>query len=562
MIKQKCQFWNGHFIFLILQKHTFTMRPILLFIGLSAGIVGHAQTWKDTTASLEKILSRYPENGPGAELAIGRNGKVIYSAARGMANLEDSVRLTTVSRIEAGSVSKQFTAACILLLEQQGKLSLNDDIRKYFPEIPDYGHVITIRHLMNHTSGIKDWGAVAAISGWPRSSKTYSNDDALHIICLQKTLNNVPGDEYIYSNSNYNLQAILIQRLSGMSLAVFSLKNIFIPAEMTHTEWRDDFNRVVAHRAIAYDKREGQYFTNMPNEYVYGNGGLLTTAEDLLRWNDYYLNGRLGSPSLLNRQLSVVPLNNGKRHGYAAGLVVDSLNGQPVITHSGATAGYRANLEYFPRLGLSIAWLSNNSENGSTGVPGAVRNLFVENKKGTLITPAARKSDIDPKIFQPYLGAYADPVTGEGMRLYGKADGIYSETHGGRLEIVNATTLRAGRARLVFTSGAPRLLRFISAGGDTTLYSGVDTASADAVSLQAYAGKYYSDETESAMYFVIKDGGLQMYPRVGSEEKLTPMYKDGFSFADGYVVFQRDAAGAVNGFYVSIPRARKVRFRL
>ncbi|MEO5582275.1 MAG: serine hydrolase domain-containing protein, partial [Saprospiraceae bacterium] len=171
---------------------------------------GISQSWQDTLMLIEKAFERYKPTNPGAQLAISRNGHIIFSNAWGMADLEHRVSLTMKSVLEAGSVSKQFTAAAMLLLEQQGKLSMSEDVRKYIPELRDYGTVITLRHMMQHTSGIKDWGSIAGIAGWPRTTKTYSNDDALLIISRQKTLNNKPGDEYIYSNSNYNLFAIIV----------------------------------------------------------------------------------------------------------------------------------------------------------------------------------------------------------------------------------------------------------------------------------------------------------------------------------------------------------------
>ena len=177
-----------------------------------------------------------------------------------MANLEYNVPLTKTSKIEAGSVSKQFTAAAILLLQQQGKLSLNDDVRKHVPEVQDYGMPITIRHLMDHTSGLKDWGSIAEITGWPRGTKTYSNDNALQIISQQKTLNNKPGDEYIYSNTNYTLLTIIVDRISGSDLPAFTKKYIFDPAGMKNTEWRDNYKKVVPNRAIAYSKSGRFYY--------------------------------------------------------------------------------------------------------------------------------------------------------------------------------------------------------------------------------------------------------------------------------------------------------------
>jgi CubicO group peptidase (beta-lactamase class C family) len=360
------------------------MKKILLFLLLPITLRASAQQktsarhWQDTVNAIETILARYHAQNPGCELAISRNGHVIFSKAWGMADLEHHVRLTTTSITEAGSVSKQFTAAAILLLEQQGKLSLDDDVAKYIPELPEYGRPIPLRYLMHHTSGIRDWGAIAAIAGWPRTTRTYNNNDALDIIAHQQELNFTPNDDFGYSNSNYNLFAIIVERVSGMSLAEFTRKYIFIPAGMTHTGWRDDHKRVVPNRAIAYDLTGGVYETNMPNEDVYGNGGLLTTAEDLLKWNAWYQGGHFGNPSLLPRQLQIDTFNNGQPIGYAAGLFIAKKHDLDYVSHDGATASYRARLASYPALHLSIAWLSNTSAfDGAVNVAVQVEDLFL-----------------------------------------------------------------------------------------------------------------------------------------------------------------------------------------
>lgn len=535
-----------------MKKRLFLPRIIILILTFSSA--ARAQSWQDTVALIDKVFSRYTDANPGAQLAISRNGQVIYSSAHGMADLEHNTPITKTTKIEAGSVSKQFTAACILLLEQQGKLSLSDDIRKYVPEVADYGSTITIRHIMNHVSGLKDWGSIAELAGWPRGTKAYSNSDALHIISLQKTLNNKPGDEYIYSNSGYNLLAIIVQRVSGSSLAVFSKKYLFEPAGMMNTEWRDDYQRVVPNRAIAYSKNAKGYYTNMPNENVYGNGGLLTTAEDLLAWNNYYLNGKLGSPSLLTKQLTVTPFNNGKRHIYAAGLMVDSLNGRPAITHSGATAGYRANLDHFPQLGLSIAWLSNTAQSDLSDIPSAIRNLLVRNIRpvgnGNANTPAA----IDLSNFTPYLGTYREAKTGNGMKVFAEENALYIQPKV-KLNPLTNHSVTLGRSRVVFIPGTAYLIN----GADTTIYTSV--APPDLQNLNQYAGTYISEETESKMNIVVKDGKLFVEQREDEKLPLTPIYKHGFSFPGGDAFFETDKNGKINKFFVSISRARKVEFR-
>ena len=192
------------------------------FVALVFCATLQAQSTKDTSDKIEKIFARYKPQNPGAQLTVSRNGVILFSKAWGMANLENNIAMSMNNVTEAGSVSKQFTAAAILMLEAQGKLSLDDDIRKYIPEMPDYGVPIKIRHLMHHSSGLRDWGSIAELAGWPRTTKTYHNEDALEIIVRQKTLNNKPGDEFVYSNSNFNLLALIVQRVSGMTLAEFS----------------------------------------------------------------------------------------------------------------------------------------------------------------------------------------------------------------------------------------------------------------------------------------------------------------------------------------------------
>ena len=368
----------------------------LLFLFVLICQLSFGQTLQDTLSQVDKILSQYQATNPGCQLSIERNGKIIYSKAMGMSDLERNVPLTTNSIIEAGSVSKQFTAAAILLLEQQGKLSLNDDVRKYIPELRDYGIPIKLSHMLHHTSGLRDWGSIASITGWSRGSQFYTNDDALEIIVRQKKLNNKPGDEFIYSNSNYNPAAIIVQRVSGLTLADFTKKYIFEPAGMTNTQWRDDPNRIVKNRAVAYSKTENGYKINMPNEYVYGNGGLLTTTEDLLKWSTFYQQGKMGTSSLLAKQLQTESLNNGKKNVYGAGLFIMKVRGWDNISHGGATAGYRAYLETFPELKLTIAILSNTPEFNINVLANMVNKIFVTDKTDN--TAIIEKPKEEPKI--------------------------------------------------------------------------------------------------------------------------------------------------------------------
>ncbi|MBB6111071.1 CubicO group peptidase (beta-lactamase class C family) [Mucilaginibacter lappiensis] len=532
------------------------MKKIVAFIALALiSSFAHAQTLQDTLAQIDKIFSTYQPQNPGCELAISRNGVIIYSKAWGMADLEHQVRLTTASVTEAGSVSKQFTAAAILLLAQQGKLSLQDDIRKYLPEIPDYGSVIRISNLLHHTSGLRDWGSVMDIAGWPRSTKTYSNDDVLYIVSHQKDLNNKPGDEFIYSNSNFNMQALIVKRITGMELAEFTRKYIFEPAGMTHTQWRDNFKHIVLNRAIAYDKLDTGYQTDMPNEYAYGNGGLLTTAEDLLKWNEYYWSGKLGSPSLLSQQIAVDHLNNGTENAYAMGLFIQKRRGWDYVNHDGATAGYRSFLLCYPQLKLSIAFLSNVSD-VDFGMIHRVEDLFVPNKEvhTAQATPPAYPMSVDQ--LKAFTGWYRNQKTGNGLQLMIKNDTLRTARF--KLRPVGRNSFTANGEQVIFNDKG---LIHISKTKDTTVYAAVKVADNGEDYLKAYTGVYYSSETESKYIVILKNGKLTLHIDPVNDEPINPTYYDGFKGYDGDdVYFTRDAGNKITGFKISVSRARNVTF--
>jgi CubicO group peptidase (beta-lactamase class C family) len=491
-----------------------------------------------------------------------RNGKLIFSKAWGMADLEHNAQLTVESPTEAGSVSKQFTAASILLLEQQGKLSINDDIRKYIPELPNYGHPILIRHMLEHTSGLKDWGSVAELAGWPRSTKTYTNEEALLILSRQKTLNNIPGEEYIYSNSNFNVLATVVKRVSGMSLAEFSKKYIFEPAGMKHTQWRDDFKNVVPNRAMAYAYDSKNYKTNMPNEYVYGQGGLLTTAEDLVAWNEYYSSGKLGNPSLFTKQTTSYPFNNGRPHNYAAGLVITSNKGWKLISHSGATASYRANLEYYPELGLSIAWLSNTSR--YDGAPFNVAQAVAE-----LMIPAkvAKTAEVKPVPFaisaasmKSFAGWYRNNRSGDGLNLVAKGDQLLAYSTD-TLIAQNDHSFKWGRSVFDWYGKDRKQLRQITGANDTIYFSPVASGAMDSAAWKIYLGDYASTEADAEYAVKMKDGKLNLFMQPDKWFELTPTYKDAFDFNLGTIYFTRDKTGKITGFKASVDRARNMEFK-
>ena len=327
--------------------------------------------------AVDNLFSRWTTTTPGCAVGVAMRGKPVLMKAYGMADLEHNVPNTPDTVFESGSVAKQFTAMAIMLLVQDGRLSLDDQVRKHIPELPDYGVPLTIRHMLTHTSGLRDWGSIASIAGAPRTTREYTHAHVLDIVSRQKSLNFPPGTQWSYSNTGFNLSAIIVDRVSGMSFAEFSKRRIFQPLGMTSTQWRDDHRRIVKGRAIAYSAASGAYEIEMPFENVHGNGGLLTTVGDLLKWNENFVTPVIGDPALLMQMQTVGKYNDGRDLDYGFGLYVRPLDGVRNVYHSGSTAGYRAHLNRFPESHTSVAVLCNASDGEATRAANDVSRVYL-----------------------------------------------------------------------------------------------------------------------------------------------------------------------------------------
>ena len=287
-----------------------------------------AQRPPDALAAAVDSVFAFAGEVPGCAVGIARGGRPVLTRAYGMADLEQRTRNTPETVFESGSVAKQFTAAALLLLEQDGRLSLDDDVRRYLPELPEMGARITLRHLLTHTSGLREQWSLLAIAGNPPGSQVHSLATVLDVVSRQRALNFTPGEEYLYTNTGYALAALVVERVSGRGFAEFSEERLFRPLGMAHTRWRDDFRRLVPGRATGYAAGQGSVFRlDMPFTNVVGNGGMLTTVGDLLRWNAF-----LDSPSALPGGATLVRalatpgrLTGGRVLPYGLGLELDSL---------------------------------------------------------------------------------------------------------------------------------------------------------------------------------------------------------------------------------------------
>ena len=338
---------------------------------------GAVATAPSPAAAVDDVFSKWTTATPGCAVGVAVAGKPVLMKAYGMADLEHDVRNTPETIFEGGSLSKQFTAMAVQLLAHDGKLSLDDPVRNYIPELPDYGWPLTIRHMLSHTSGLRDWGSIESIAGWPRTTREYTHAHVLEIASRQKSLNFQPGTKWSYSNTGFNLAAIIVDRVSGMSFAEFSKQRIFVPLGLTHTSWRDDHTRIIKNRAIAYSLQNGEYHIEMPFENVHGNGGILTTVGDLLKWNENLVNPKVGNPKLIAEMTSVGHFNDGKPLAYGLGFFVQEYRGVHNVYHSGSTAGYRAHLNRFTESNTSVAVLCNGSNGDATKSANQVSDGFL-----------------------------------------------------------------------------------------------------------------------------------------------------------------------------------------
>lgn len=513
----------------------------------------------DSVAAVDAIFASWTgPASPGCAVGVARNGRTVLTRAYGMANLEYDVPNTPTTIFEAGSVSKQFTAAAVALLHLDGKLSLEDPVRKHVPELPPYADSITIRQMLNHTSGLRDWGTVVAAAGWPRGTRTYTHAHVLDILSRQKSLNYQPGSEYLYSNSNYNLAAMIVERVSGMSLPAFTKQRIFDPLGMHQTSWRDDHGRIVRHRATAYAGNAALgYRQEMPFENVYGNSSLLTTVEDLLRWNQHLKPGS-SNPALVELLHQQARLNNGRTLTYALGIVVDEYRGVPEVNHTGATAGYRAYLARFPQHGLDVALLCNSGGVNPGIVGHQVAEVFLRGRLAPAPRQAASGVTLPAGALAARAGTWRQERTGTPLRLAVR-DGAL---RWGNTPLVPATAnaFHLGIGNQVEFLTADRL-RVANAEGDTLLYTREPAWTLSTGDLAQYAGRYASDEAESWFAIAVQDGRLVASDRYGRSELLTPAYRDTFTRPGGSLVtFRRGPDQRVVAASLGLGRVRDLRF--
>jgi CubicO group peptidase (beta-lactamase class C family) len=519
----------------------------------------HAQTL--TAAEITKIdqvFADYAKPGsPGCSLAVYRTGAIAYAQGYGTASLELGVPITGQTVFDIGSTSKQFTAFSILLLQQQGKLSVDDDVRKFIPEIRDYGKRITLHHLMTHTSGMRDYTGLFDLAGVPEQNLT-NDQDALDLIVRQKALNFAPGEEWDYSNTGFFLLSQVIKRVSGKSLRDFDQENIFTPLGMSSTQIFNDHTLIIPHRATAYSYNdEKQSFgVDMSNFEQTGDGSVQTSVEDLLRWDENFYTAKVGGPDLIGQMQVVGKLNNGKEHGYASGLRISSYRGQRTVRHGGAWAGYRAELLRFPKQHTSVAVLCNVAQSAPSVRADQVADVVLAN----VLAPTPEKNgaaqSVPPDILEKYVGVYKNNKDTY-QRVELKNGKLILADYDVELIPQSPTVFRTNfNEGTISFSHRQMVYEFEDKPEKFTLIQ--TSAPKD---LSAFVGDYYSPELDAIWQLRVQDGELTAHVRHSDNGPMTlrPVTEDTFTLEDGALRFEAES-GIPKRAFLTVDGIRKIEF--
>ena len=507
---------------------------------------------------------------PGCAVAVSHGGRVVLERAYGMADLESGTPMTPATVVHAASVAKQVTALAVLLLARDGKLSLDDDVRRYLPELPDYGAPITVRQLLGHTSGLRDFFELLILARGRFEEDRISDADAMAMIGRQRALNFAPGTQYGYSNTGYLLAAHLVTRVSGRPFAEFVQERILAPLGMTHTRLRDDAAAVIPGRAVGYARRGSAWRTSVPNYDVLGPTNLETTVGDLLRLADNLEHPTVGDPALVRQMLEPGVLAGGDTTTYGLGLSLARDRGYRVAEHEGRDPGFRAYLGRYLEPGLTVALLCNAAALDPVGLGHDVAGLALGRPRDPRATgspsPPGRDASAGTRQALGWAGVYLEPSTRQVAELTVRDGVLYTDRTGGaRIEAMGERRARLAGVplELEFDAG-PRAgyrVRWLIPGrrADRFEWKAPAAPVLGRAALEAYAGTYTSEELDAT--YRVEAGDSTLTLRTGASPGLIarPVFPDGFVSAQYTIQFVR-RRGRVSGFEISHPRARGVAF--
>jgi CubicO group peptidase (beta-lactamase class C family) len=560
----------------------FVVTAIATVSFIAAAVFGQEQNaTKASPSPAESVIARVDKlfapwnrsDSPGCSLGVSQNGVLVYERGYGMANLEYGIAITPASIFEVASISEQFTAMAILILAQRGKLSLDDDVRKYITEMPDYGNRITLRHLLTHTSGLRNGLRLLQLTG-RRDGDGMTNDDVVKILARQKVLNFTPGTEFLYSNGfGYTLLAVIVKRVSGQSLRAFADANIFKPLGMAHTHFHDDPTMIVPNRASGYYVGSGNelrsmsevdlqhlQLANQPGGDIAGQSHLYTTTRDLLIWEQNFADVRVGDPALVAAMETPTVLTGGDTSFYGFGIQVRWYRGLREFGHGGSEQGWDLRVVRYPDQGLAVAVLCNLENISSSRLARGVADIYLEKffplPAASSATAAPPNVSLSAEQLASKVGLYRNPLNDD-LRRISVRDGklwaniINDATGGAELRPVgeNRFLLPWGTAVefVPGVAGRAQDLRELPDGQRPLMFGQVTAFAPSSTELRAFAGEYTSSELEVTYTLVPRDSGLLLQLPRGTSHLLRPTFTDAFQEDRIGVEFTRDARGGVTG---------------
>ena len=538
----------------------YALLALLSFLAVTRPAAGQA-TAQDVSGEVDEIFSWATPETPGCAVGVSRHGEVIVNRAYGLADLERGIPIGPATVFDIGSVQKQFVAAAVLLLAEDGRLSLTDDIRRYFPEMPDLGHTVTVDHLLTHTSGVRDWVALGNLSS--------EEEDALTMILRQRGLNFAPGEEWSYSNSGYVLLKELVARTTGTSFAEFAHRRLFEPLGMTSTQYAEDIRAAGENGALAYEREGDAWEPDVMLGEERGGGAVLSTTGDLLLWNEALTTGRLGA-FVSGKIQEPARLNNGRELDYARGLFLDEEEGIEVVWHTGSARAYKSMLARLPGHGLSVAVLCNAGETGSRSQSTRrLVDLFAPAPDAAANTQAASADSAGAPApdLSGRAGLFFSERTGEPLHLV-VDEGRLRIAGGPALDAVTGDRFRNPEGRLSFMSGdefelrflSPDELELVSMEGEATRYRRAQPYAPTAAERQALVGRYENEELRAVIEMAAGADRLTASLNGSRAFDLTPVERDAYQLGRMTLRFRRDEAGDAVAIDYSNPVLRHIAF--
>ena len=544
-------------------------------------LLRHESVATDPKKLTDQMMARFDaDHSPGAAVRVWRDGRTLYSKTYGMANLTYGVPFRPDTRTNIGSTSKQFTAFAIMLQAERGLLSLDDDIRTHIPELPEFDDTIRVRHLITHTSGLREFLNLLRMTGRRLDRGDWiDRSEIIEIVQRQPALQNVPGAEWNYNNTAYGLAAVIVERTSGRDFHVFMQENVFGPLGMTGTMVRPSIRHMVPNQSEGYTPTSDGYRQIGDLGGAVGAGGIYSTIADLQTWAENLANPRVGTRESVDEMMTSFVLDNGEETGYGYGLTVDEQGGLKRVHHGGADVAHRSMLVYYPEINAGITTQSNHAQFNSNVAFELAEAFFKDEMEAEEEEEEAGKGvdfdpeDYDPEDFDEFVGRYALDAAPNFILTFTREDSTLHVQATGqpRLDIVPTSDstfrLLAVEASVTFLRGEDGEVEgaTLHQNGDRHATRLADDAAPEEWApteedLADYVGRFYSEEIETFYTFAMEDGDLVMRQRRLDEVTLTPGERDVFSGGGFSFAFERDRNGKVIGLYLSNVRTRDVRF--